>query len=58
VQQHDDEIRELIVDRVHQTQLRERSRAKGMRTLQDAVCDMVDHGQTTIAEAMRTVYVI
>jgi type IV pilus assembly protein PilB len=54
----DDEIRELIVDRVHQTQLRERSRAKGMRTLQDAVLDMVDEGQTTIAEAMRTVYVI
>jgi type IV pilus assembly protein PilB len=54
----DDEIRELIVDRVHQTQLRERVRAKGMRTLQDAVCDMIDEGQTTIAEAMRTVYVI
>jgi type IV pilus assembly protein PilB len=54
----DDEIRELIVDRVHQTQLRERARSKGMRTLQDAVCDMIDEGQTTIAEAMRTVYVI
>jgi type IV pilus assembly protein PilB len=54
----DDEIRELIVDRVHQTQLRERVREKGMRTLQDAVCDMVDEGQTTVAEAMRTVYVL
>jgi type IV pilus assembly protein PilB len=54
----DDEIRELIVDRVHQSQLRERVRAKGMRTLQDAVCDLIDEGQTTIAEAMRTVYVI
>jgi len=29
-----------------------------MRTLQDAVCDLIDEGQTTIAEAMRTVYVI
>jgi type IV pilus assembly protein PilB len=54
----DDEIRELIVDRVHQTQLRQAARAKGMRTLQDAVCDLIDEGQTTIAEAMRTVYVI
>ena len=54
----DDEIRELIVDRVHQSQLRDRARAKGMRTLQDAVCDLIDEGQTTIAEAMRTVYVI
>ena len=54
----DDEVRELIVDRVHQSQLRERVRAKGMRTLQDAVCDLIDEGQTTIAEAMRTVYVI
>jgi hypothetical protein len=26
--------------------------------LQDAVCDLIDEGQTTIAEAMRTVYVI
>ncbi|MGH7722263.1 MAG: GspE/PulE family protein [Candidatus Dormibacteria bacterium] len=54
----DDEIRELIVDRVHQSVLRERVVAKGMRTLQDAVCDLIDSGQTTIAEAMRTVYVI
>jgi type IV pilus assembly protein PilB len=54
----DDEFRELIVDRVHQTQLRAAARASGMRTLQDAVCDLIDEGQTTIAEAMRTVYVI
>jgi hypothetical protein len=29
-----------------------------MRTLQDAVCDLVDEGKTTLAEAMRTVYVL
>jgi len=54
----DDTIREQIIHQVPQTQLREHIRASGTRSLQDAACDMVDDGQTTIAEAMRTVYVL
>ncbi len=33
-------------------------RSTGTRSLQDAACDLVDEGQTTLAEAMRTVYVL
>jgi hypothetical protein len=29
-----------------------------MRTLQEAGCDVIDAGGTTIAEVMRTVYII
>jgi hypothetical protein len=29
-----------------------------MRSLQQSACDLVDEGKTTIAEAMRTVYVL
>ncbi|HEX6538967.1 MAG TPA: GspE/PulE family protein [Candidatus Dormibacteraeota bacterium] len=54
----DDMIREDIVRQIPQTQLREKIRATGARSLQDAACDMVDEGRTTIAEAMRTVYVL
>ena len=54
----DDMIRDEIVKQIPQTQLRERIRATGVRSLQDAACDMVDEGKTTIAEAMRTVYVL
>jgi type IV pilus assembly protein PilB len=54
----DDTIREQIIHQVPQTQLREYIRSSGTRSLQDAACDMVDDGQTTIAEAMRTVYVL
>jgi type IV pilus assembly protein PilB len=54
----DDVIREQIIRQVPQTQLREYIRSGGTRSLQDAACDMVDEGTTTIAEAMRTVYVL
>jgi type IV pilus assembly protein PilB len=54
----DEQIRAMIVGQSTQEQIREYARGEGMRTLQDAVCDLVDEGQTTIAEAMRTVYVL
>ena len=53
-----DMVREEIVKQIPQTQLREHVHAGGVRSLQDAACDMVDEGKTTIAEAMRTVYVL
>ena len=54
----DEPIRDLLVARATQTQLREHAHTHGMRSLQDAACDVVDEGKTTIAEAMRTVYVL
>ena len=54
----DDAIRELVIQRTPQTRLREHIRAGGTRSLQDAACDMADAGTTTLAEAMRTVYVL
>jgi type IV pilus assembly protein PilB len=54
----DDPIRELIVARESQSGLRHHAQAAGMRTLQESACDLIDAGRTTIAEAMRTVYVI
>ena len=54
---HDD-IRDMIVRRAPADEIRAYAGNQGMRTLQNAVCDMVDAGQTTVAEAMRTVYVL
>lgn len=54
----DEPIRDLLVARATQSQLRDYAHTHGMRSLQDAACDVVDEGQTTIAEAMRTVYVL
>jgi len=54
----DEQIRSMIVGHATQDQIREYARGEGMRTLQDAVCDLVDEGKTTLAEAMRTVYVL
>jgi type IV pilus assembly protein PilB len=54
----DDSIRELIVGRATQVELRRHAHAAGMRTLQESACDLIDAGQTSLAEAMRTVYVI
>jgi len=53
-----DRIRELIVGHATHGDLRNAAIEGGMRTLQQAGCDAVDAGRTTIAEVMRTVYVI
>jgi type II secretory ATPase GspE/PulE/Tfp pilus assembly ATPase PilB-like protein len=54
----DDSTRELIVGRATQVELRRHAKANGMRSLQESACDLIDSGQTTLAEAMRTVYVL
>ena len=54
----DDKIRDMIVRRAPSDDIRRYAQAQGMRSLQDAVCKLVEAGQTTAAEAMRTVYVL
>ncbi len=56
--QLDDVLRELVARRATHAQLRDHAVAAGMRTLQEAGCDVIDAGGTTIAEVMRTVYII
>jgi type IV pilus assembly protein PilB len=56
--QLDDRLRELVVRRATHAELRDTAVAGGMRTLQEAGCDVIDTGGTTIAEVMRTVYII
>ncbi|HEY6379373.1 MAG TPA: GspE/PulE family protein, partial [Candidatus Dormibacteraeota bacterium] len=53
-----DEIRERLSQRATHSELRGLAVAQGMRTLQQAGCDAVDAGRTTIGEVMRTVYII
>jgi type IV pilus assembly protein PilB len=53
-----DGTRELIAARASHGQLREHATASGMKTLQEAACDRVDRGQTTLAQVMNTVYLI
>ena len=54
----DEWVRDLIIGRATGTKLREHVMSRGMRSLQQSACDLVDEGKTTIAEAMRTVYVL
>ncbi|TMC48581.1 MAG: type II/IV secretion system protein [Chloroflexi bacterium] len=56
--QVDDTMRELIVARAHHSELRELATDNGMRTLQQAGCEVADSGRTTLTEVMRTVYTI
>jgi type IV pilus assembly protein PilB len=56
--QLDDRLRELVVHRATHAELRDTAVEGGMRTLQEAGCDVIDAGGTTIAEVMRTVYII
>ena len=56
--QVDDDLRELVVNRTTHTNLRRAAVAKGMATLQEAAIELVEQGATTLAEAMRAVYII
>jgi type IV pilus assembly protein PilB len=58
VMQVTDEIKALIVDNAPQDAIRSLSVAQGMRTLTDEALDLVAGGSTTIAEVLRTVYVL
>lgn len=52
-----DEVRELIIDRVPQDDMRKLARSQGMRTLQEQGARLVAEGITTPAEVMRSIYV-
>jgi type II secretory ATPase GspE/PulE/Tfp pilus assembly ATPase PilB-like protein len=56
--QVDEDYRQLIVDRSSQTVLRRAAIVRGMTTLQQASCALAEQGRTTLAEAMRSVYMI
>jgi type IV pilus assembly protein PilB len=52
-----DEVRELIVDRAPQDEMRKLAQHQGMRTLQEQAVRLVRDGTTTAAEVMRSIYV-
>ncbi|HEY2704089.1 MAG TPA: GspE/PulE family protein [Candidatus Dormibacteraeota bacterium] len=56
--QIDEDYRQLIVDRSSQTALRRAAVERGMTTLRHAGCDIAEQGRSTLAEAMRAVYMI
>jgi type IV pilus assembly protein PilB len=53
-----DSLKELVVARASLAALRDAAMAAGMRTLRDQAVDLVEEKSTTIAEVLRTVYVL
>jgi type IV pilus assembly protein PilB len=53
-----DELKTLIVERASLAALRAAAAAVGMRTLRDQAIDLVETNVTTVAEVLRTVYVL
>jgi type IV pilus assembly protein PilB len=53
-----DRIRELIVDRGAHDEIRKAARIEGMRTLQEEAARLVESGITTLAEVLRSIYVV
>jgi type IV pilus assembly protein PilB len=53
-----DAIRELVVDRASHDEIRKVARYEGMRTLQEEAVRLVGLGVTTIAEVVRSIYVV
>jgi type IV pilus assembly protein PilB len=53
-----DEVRELILERGSHEDLRKLCRAQGMRTLQEEAMQLVESGISTLAEVMRSIYVV
>ena len=53
-----DELRELIVRGAAHTEVRALAEEQGMRPLRDQAIRLVAEGLTTIAEVLRTVYVL
>jgi len=51
-------IRELVLDRASHDELRKLARSEGMRTLQEEAVRLVESGTTTIAEVLRSIYVV
>jgi type IV pilus assembly protein PilB len=53
-----DQIRDLIVRGASHSEIRVVARREGMRSLSDQAIRLVAEGETTIAEVLRTVYVL
>ncbi|QNE18327.1 type II/IV secretion system protein [Kribbella qitaiheensis] len=53
-----DGIRELIVERASHDEIRKVARYEGMRTLQEEAVRLVGAGVTTVAEVLRSIYVV
>jgi type IV pilus assembly protein PilB len=51
-------VRELIVDRAPHDEIRKAARIDGMRTLQEEAARLVESGVTTLAEVLRSIYVV
>ncbi|MEV8514986.1 GspE/PulE family protein [Dactylosporangium sp. NPDC051484] len=51
-------IREMILDRASHEEIRKVARAEGMRTLQEEAARLVEAGVTTLAEVLRSIYVV
>ena len=51
-------IRELVIDRASHDEIRKVARAEGMRTLQEEAARLVENGVTTLAEVLRSIYVV
>jgi type IV pilus assembly protein PilB len=51
-------IRELIVDRGAHDEIRKVARIEGMRTLQEEAARLVETGVTTLAEVLRSIYIV
>jgi type IV pilus assembly protein PilB len=54
----DDDLRQLVVEKATHVKLKHAALNKGMVPLQESAVALVERGQTTVAEAMRAVYVI
>jgi type IV pilus assembly protein PilB len=53
-----DAVRELVLDRASHDELRKLARSEGMRTLQEEAVRLVESGTTTLAEVLRSIYVV
>ena len=51
-------IRELVVDRGSHHEILKVARTEGMRTLQEEAARLVETGVTTLAEVLRSIYVV
>jgi type IV pilus assembly protein PilB len=54
----DEDTRQLVVEKATHARLRQAALDKGMVPLQESAIALVERGRTTVAEAMRAVYVI
>jgi type IV pilus assembly protein PilB len=53
-----DTVREMILNRAAHDEIRKAARMEGMRTLQEEAARLVEMGVTTLAEVLRTIYVV